>query len=337
MRFPVFCGRAQLGEYMRFHKPHFFLKKKDYKEIENIFDSGWVSMGKYVKKLEEHFKKMCSVKYAIGCSSCTQGLIIAIKSAGWEHKNVAVPAFTWPSSAYALSLNNNHPVYCDINNKTWLLGDIDEDCDAILSVDVFGNDSMMKSELPVIYDAAHAYGLKNLGNRGIAEVVSFSHTKLITACEGGMILTNDDELASNATELRQLSSRMMEINAFIALKSIENYYEIIGMKREMIKKYMNGFNFTYSTQQIPIQTNNSVYTILFNSPRDKNRVNRALLTAGIETKAYYEPIVNGLPVTDDIYSRILALPVYYGMDQDLIINTINKAVYESNFYSAVLS
>ena len=325
---------------MRFHKPRLFMTEADMFMIKKIFDSGWVSVGKYVAELEQHFKSKFSVKYAIGCSSCTQGLIIAIKSAGWKNMKVAVPSFTWPSSVYSIVMSNNEPVYCDINKDNWLMtGNYGSETDAILSVDIFGNNSQQKENLPnpVIFDAAHGYGLNNLGNRGLAEVVSFSHTKIITACEGGMILTNDDELAIKALELRQLSSRMTEVNAFIALKAIEHYDEIVEFKNNAIKKYKDSLTFDYSLQQVPIDTNNSVFAILLKSPRDKNRVIKAMITAGIETKSYYEPVVNGLYVTDDIYSRIVALPIYYEMDQNLIINTINKAVYESNFYSSLLS
>lgn len=320
-------------EFIQFSKPMISLDGEDYEKIKAVINSGWVSIGRYVEELENEFKKRFKVKHAIACSSCTQGLIIALKAAGWRNKRIAVPAFTWPSTVYAIESNiGNTPVFCDIDPKTWLI-DLesrdDESYDVVLAVDTFGNQANVKTTKPVIYDAAHGFNLKQLGHRGIAEVVSFSFTKVVSTSEGGVILTNDDEIAKTAYELRRLSARMEEINAIIGLRSIKNYEKNQQQKLNIIQKYIDSFNFTL--QQIPECTNYSVFSILLDSAQSRDAIAKAFKENNIEVKIYYEPLVEGLPNTDWIYSHIISLPTYpdIASKQEYLCKLIDESVRKS--------
>lgn len=317
---------------IQFSKPTISLEESDYREINRIIRSGWVSIGVNMEKLEAYFRNRFKVKHAIACSCCTQGLIVAIKAAGWRNKRIAVQPFTWPSTIYAIESNiGNTPVFCDINPETWLL-DLSSlpanSYDGVLAVDTFGNQANIKTNKPVIYDAAHGFDVKNLGHRGIAEVISFSFTKIVSAGEGGIILTNDNSLAETARELRRLSCRMEEINAIIALRSIENYERNQKAKIRTIEGYIKRFDFSYSTQRIPVCTNHSVFSILLNTQRERDAIANALKKAGVEFKIYYEPLVTGLKNVDSVYSRIISLPTYSQIAslQDKICAVINTAV-----------
>lgn len=318
-------------EPIQFSKPTISLDDEDFRKIREVINSGWVSIGKYVEELEAEFRRRFNVKHAIACSSCTQGLIIAIKSAGWRNKRVAVPAFTWPSTVFSIESNiGNTPVFCDIDQKTWLmdLGSIDEDSyDVVLAVDTFGNQADIQTDKPIIYDAAHGFDLGKLGHRGIAEVVSFSFTKVVSASEGGMILTNYDEVAKTAYELRRLASRMEEVNAIIALSSIRKYEENYKAKLKIIDRYLKSFDFSFTLQQVPECTNHSVFSILLNSTYVRDAIASGLRENGVEVKIYYEPLVEGLVNTDQIYSRIISLPTYPEMAavQDRICAIINES------------
>ena len=311
---------------MRFSKPNISVNINVRDRIDLIFASGWVSIGKYMEELEGYFRKQCGVKHAIACGSCTQGLLIAMQAAGWKGRKVAVPAFTWPSTIYAIETSGNTPVYCDITQDSWQidLKTATTSYDKVVPVDTFGNEC--PTYAGSIYDAAHGYGLGALGKRGDAEVVSFSHTKPVTACEGGMILTNSDGIAERATELRKLTSRMGEVNALVALTSIQQYDDNIAAKKSVIRKYMSELKFDKTTQLFANDMNLSVFAILLENHQMREDVVGAFKEDGIETKVYYEPIVSGLPVTDDIYSRIIALPTYYGVDCDRVIRVANEAV-----------
>lgn len=304
------------------------IPKVEFKELQGIIDSGWVSIGKYTKELEAIVAERFKVKHVIAVSCATTGLIIALKAAGIKNQRVAVPSFTWPSTVYALECNGNLPVFCDIKKDSWTIdvSDILGPHKSILPVDTFGADAGEFKDS--IYDAAHAWDIPNLGHRGLAEVVSLSFTKVVTAQEGGLILTNNDEVAEICKELRRLSGRMTEINALTALKSIEFWdNEAYEMRKYIVSLYKNALDFEFSLQNTSY--NHSVFSILLPTQSLRNKILKELSLQGIETKIYYEPIVDGLRVTEDIYSRSIALPVHPHMTKDdvhKISQISNKAV-----------
>ncbi len=313
---------------MRFSYPAIDFDAKTILHFAEIFESGWVSNSEHVRELEAHYCKMCDVKYALACCNATQGLTIAISAAGWKNKKVAVPAFTWPSTIYAIIHNSCDPVYCDIDPQTWAMdiNSLKKSYDAIVPVDIFGNQVNISSrKFPVIYDAAHAYGLPLLGKRGLAEVVSMSHTKYPTASEGGIILTNDDKIAERASEERRLAARMSEANAIIGLNSIRKYDYFKAQRKAIIQRYLDGIKIPFTTQKVITATNNSVFAILIEPGLRDKIADHLRNKLDLEVKIYYEPIVSGLRNTDYVYKRILALPTHIRMFEilDDVIAGIN--------------
>ena len=148
--------------------------------------------------------------------------------------------------------------------------------------------------------------------------------------EGGLILTQDDGFADVVRELRRLAGRMEEINAVVALGSLRNWDARRDQELEIIDRYRTGLTFPFREQIVPSATNNSVFSIMFESPHTRNAALSRLRSQGFETKVYYEPMISGLPNTDYVYARILSLPVYPGIvpEQDTIINILNEAAGE---------
>ena len=319
---------------IQYCKPNISFNDDDIEKIQSILKSGWVSIGENVKNIEDYFCQTYNVKHAIACSNATQGLTIALKSAGWREKRIAVPSFTWPSTVYAIESNlGNSAVFCDINRETFNidLSTISPDSyDAVVGVDIFGNECNVQkyTDKPVMYDAAHGFKLTNLGHRGIAEVVSFSFTKVVTAMEGGIILTNDSNLAEIAYELRRLSSRMLEINAVILKRSISNYEDNYNKKIDCINLYRKNLTLRYTEQRIDSNSNYSVFPIILEENAVRDSIIKAFEKEGIEYKAYYQPLVEGLPNTDWLFSHILCLPAYPLLKKDdveKICEVANKA------------
>lgn len=314
---------------MRFAYPAIDLDDKTISHFEKIFETRWVSNSDYTREVEKHFCDLCGVKHAIACCNATQGLTIAMSAAGWKHKKVAVPAFTWPSTIYAIVRNNCEPVYADIDSETWAidLNSVKGKFDAVVPVDIFGNEIIVDSAgYPVIYDAAHGYGLPMLGKRGIVEVVSLSHTKYPTAGEGGIILTNDDKVAELAIEERRLAARLSEFNSVVALNSIRKYGYYREQRERIIKRYLSEIKVPFITQKIPTHTNNSVFAMLFETGL-RNKIASSLSEClDLEIKIYYEPLISGLPNTDYVYKKILALPTHIRMFDilDDLIACINR-------------
>ncbi|MBM4440607.1 MAG: DegT/DnrJ/EryC1/StrS family aminotransferase [Candidatus Rokubacteria bacterium] len=308
---PLFARYDERRTY-RFSRPSVRPGPAALRAMREVLQSGWVSNGEWVRRLEAHFTERFGVTHAIATANGTQGLVIAIRAAGLAGARIALPAFTWPSTLYALLLNHCTPVFADIDPESWHLDlrSVRARYDAVLAVDTFGSEARVKTKAPVIYDAADGYGLPHLGRRGRVEVVSLSFTKQPTAGEGGMLLTNDAAVAREAVELRRLSARMPEFNAILAARSIADYATNHLKRLQVIERYRKLLRVPRTEQAVPRATNHSVFAVTFESPAMRTRAERALAEHGFETKTYYNPLVRGLPVTDAVYARILALPVY---------------------------
>jgi len=296
--------------------------------VHEIIRSGKFCLGDYTNKLEEVIKLKYNVKYAVACCNATNGLIIAFKAAGIKNMRVGIPSFTWPSTLYALECNNNVPVFFDIDKDSWTIdvNSNDEYVDAYIAVDTFGNPANIVTEKPIIYDAAHSFGTYNIGNRGIVEVLSFSFTKPITGMQGGMILTNDENVHEEAKELVRLSAKICEINAFVCLKSKELYVDKLLSAMRIMNLYKELIKIPFKVQEYNMSGNYSTFAILLETTEKRDNIYNELKDIGIETKIYYEPLVKGFKNTDDIYSRILCLPVYVNMISE--ISKICKIINE---------
>ncbi|MEO6694380.1 MAG: DegT/DnrJ/EryC1/StrS aminotransferase family protein [Ignavibacteria bacterium] len=187
------------------------------KEVLEALDSGWISTGPKVKEFESQFGVYHNVKHAIAMSSCTTALFIAAKVLGIGKGDfVIVPTITWQSTANIVEQLGATPLFCDVEIDTLNIRHEDvefyvkqygQKIKAIIPVhhsglpvdiDWFSGISD-KHGIPIIYDAAHAvfstYKNKPVGQFGSMAAFSFYATKNLTTGDGGMITTNDDELA----------------------------------------------------------------------------------------------------------------------------------------------
>ena len=310
-----------------FHKMNLNIEMTDLIRIEQILNRGQVVNGIYTQKIEDYFKEIHGVPYAIACANCTSGLVIAAQAAGWYGNRIATPTFTWPSTHYAIKNVGGTILHMDINPKTWCMEHIPKSADSAIVVDTFGNQAWIETDKPVIYDAAHGYGLPDLGHRGIAEVVSLAMTKAVTGMQGGIILTHDENIAHEARKMAKLYSKITEINAYIALTQAQKFNKDLERRFGTVDMYCDMLNDPYELQTVPKKTNLSVFAVLFPSMGKRNRVIDALKKLDMEIKIYYKPLCDGLENTDSIYSRILALPTWDGVEKHIpkICKAINEA------------
>jgi dTDP-4-amino-4,6-dideoxygalactose transaminase len=321
---------------IKYHRPYI---NTDYSaqllsKIKSVLDSGkWVN-DKYINKLEQYFIDTYNVKYAIACASCTAGLLavvdVVMRRFDERLKTIGIPSFTWWSTWYAATKNMCLGVPLDIDKETWLtIPDYQQD--AMIVVDAFGNKMpKLETEIPVIYDAAHGFGLSELGNRGIAEVVSFSYTKVITSIQGGMILTNSEYIYKHSKELVDKFYKMTELDAVLCLQSLETYNERQLVRKEIVNNYKKLLGTSVKYQKCD-ETNNSVFGILFDTERIRDRVAKALTENNIEYKIYYIPVSKKeLTNTKEIYDTILCLPVYPEMSHmvEYICSVINEVLHD---------
>lgn len=282
-------------------------------KIDNCLNSGILTNNKNVRELEERISEIHNTDYAIATSSCSQGLVIALQSLiNIEDKipyHAYTQAFTWYSTPYAIQTCSRFPVYCDIDPDTWTM---EERFNYKLAVPVhtFGNVSKIESDFK-IYDGAHCLGtiIEDIGD---ATVISLAPTKLITSIEGGIILTNDHQLAKYATAVRDKVSRMSEIHAIFGNQYLNHIEEISMWKKEVYDYYRKHLDGIF--QKTAEYSNHNTIGMLTSLKIPEH----------IETRKYYQPMSksNDLQNTESIFKSIICLPSWYNCPYKQIVNDI---------------
>ena len=225
-------------------------------EIENVVEvlkSGMIAQGPKVEEFEKKFAKWVGAKYGIAVNSGTAALHTALLSCGiGPEDEVITTPFTFIASGNSIVYTGAKPVFADIDLKTYTLnpesieGLITENTKAIMPVQLYGQSANMdeineiaeRYGLIVIEDAAQAHGAtcngKKVGSLGDMSCFSFYPTKNMTTSEGGIITTDDEELADKAKIFRAHGAsvryhhdaigynfRMTDISAAIGLAQLE--------------------------------------------------------------------------------------------------------------------
>ncbi len=199
-------------------------------ELEALKDpiqSGWLTAGPKVREFEKEFAKIHNVKHAIAVTSATTALHLALVALNiGPDDEVIVPAFTWVSTANVVLYQGAKVVFCDIDPKTFnidpikLKDKITSKTKAIMVVHLFGLCAPMDEiknvagDIPLVEDCACAAGAAYdgiyAGGLGLIGCFSFHPRKSITTGEGGMITTNNNEIAENLQVLRNHGASISE-------------------------------------------------------------------------------------------------------------------------------
>lgn len=283
-------------------------------KLEDCLEFGNLSNLRNVRELEEHVEKIYNVKYCIATNNATSGLFWCWKFYDWLMP-LHMPNFTWPSFYYMLD-RDVRVEFHDINPDTWLMepsyyGGV------VMPTHTFGSISEVKRthNNKIIFDGAHSFGCK-IKDIGDATVFSLAPTKLVTGCEGGLVITNDRELADFVADKRDKCCRMPEPNAIIALQTLQYLDAILEWKREVYEYYREHIEGIF--QEIPIASNYN--TIGFKNLYELN------IPKYITIKQYYEPIKGDiLPNAYRVFKRMVCLPSYYGVNYKKITKDIKVA------------
>jgi dTDP-4-amino-4,6-dideoxygalactose transaminase len=209
-------------------------------EIQSVMEplrSGWLVQGPKVREFEEKWSAFTGAKHSIAVTSCTTGLHLSLAAMGIQPGDeVIVPAFTWIATANVVEHLGAKVVFCDIDLETFNL-DVQQlaslvtiKTKAILPVHLFGmaadmgaiNAFAKQHKLWVVEDAACGFGSRyqgqHVGTLGHAGVFSFHPRKAITTGEGGMITTQDDELAAKLRRLRDHGAAMSDLQRHLGAR-----------------------------------------------------------------------------------------------------------------------
>lgn len=311
------------------YKP--FLDEDETKNVLAALSRGEISglCGEYVHKFEEEFSRYSDCAYGIATTSGTTALHLALASLGIGEKDeVLVSSFTNMATFFAVLYQRARPIPIDIEPDTWNINPaliekkIGKRTKAILVVHIYGHPVDMdpileiaeKHGLYVIEDCAEAHGAlykgKKVGSLGHVGCFSFYANKIITTGEGGMLTTNNAEIAEKARSLKSLAFgasnkfmhedigfnyRMSNLQAALGCAQLKKIDKIIERKRKIAQYYNNHLKDILGIQ-LPVEKPYAknvywMYHIVlnaeFNSPRDL--VMKRLAEYGIETREAFIP------------------------------------------------
>lgn len=328
--------------------------------IKSVLEKGVFILGENVERLQHEISSYCGTKYAVGVASGSDALELSLKALGiGEGDEVITTPFTFIATAEAICANRAKPVFVDIDLDTYNIDPaliekrIAQKTRAIIPVHLYGHPCDMdailkiakKHNLKVIEDCAQAMGAefnsKRVGGFGDVGCFSFFPTKNLAGCgDGGMVVTNDKEIADKINVLRVhgstgkyqheiegRNSRLDELQAAILRVKLKYLDRWNDARRRNAQSYNNLFqNLSIDSKLIkPVERPNCKHVFNIYSIRIKKRdeLKDFLNSSGISTAVYY-PIPlhlqrvykilgyakDDFPNSEIAAKEILALPIF---------------------------
>ena len=341
----------------------FLPPKEDYDLLlHGVWKRRWLTnMGPLASELEIKLKSYLGINNILFVSNGTIALQLAIKALKLEGEIITTP-FTYVATTSSIVWEGCKPVFVDIDpeslniDSTKIEAAITDKTTAIIATHVYGNPCDViaiskiaeKHNLRVIYDAAHAFGVKVNGKSvfdyGDISTCSTHATKLFHTVEGGFVVTNNKMLHKEISYMRNfghdgpeafqglgINGKNSEFHAAMGLTNLK-YIKDIHNKRKLITETYD-VNLMKTNLIKPLWNTNAsknyaYYPIIFNNEKELLKKNDELIKANIFGRRYFNPSLNkALPyvgsvkdcvVSEDISTRILCLPLYYELTQDNI-------------------
>jgi dTDP-4-amino-4,6-dideoxygalactose transaminase len=333
--------------------------------IADVLDSGRFILGPNVKAFEEEAAAYLGVKHAIGVANGTDALVLALDAMEiGPGDEVICPTFTFYATAEAILRRGATPVFAEIDPLTLNLDPADvgrrvtPKTKAIMPVHLFGRpadlEALAELGVPLVEDAAQAFGAQGVGTTGMASTYSFFPTKNLFALgDGGLVTSDDDEVAERVRLLRfhgskakkvfelvGYNSRLDEIQAAALRLFLPHLEEWNRLRREAAARYAElGLG---EICELPADEPGHVYHVFVVRSPERDRIAKHLAESGISSAAYYElplhlqPALAPLghregdfPETERASRENLALPFWAGIGADVqerVVAAVRKAV-----------
>lgn len=338
--------------------------------VMRVLRSRHWAAGPEVEAFEAEFANWIGRRHAIAVSSGTAAWQLVLSGLGiGAGDEVLLPALTFIACANAVVHCGARPVLADVTRDTLTLRASEESGSrspkVVLGVDLFGNlanwdalDSNHKSSL-LVEDACQALGSRvgdrKAGTFGRASIFSFFSNKVISTGEGGMIVTDDEDLAQTLRKLRSqgrllndtagvhdrigFNFRMAEIPAALGRSQLQRLPELLARRSRLAGWYAERIKLFGESVQPVLQASGERgwfnYPVLLHTRFDPDRVARQLGARGIPAKRTYLPIhqqppyrnvatIGPLVVSNDLGPRILSLPFFSEMSEPEVERVIDE-------------
>ncbi len=297
------------------------------KTVEQVLDSGRFIKGNDLRQFEQEFSEFCNTKYAVGVSSGTSAILLAMMALGIKKGDeVIVPSHTFIASASPAKFLGATPVYVDVDPETYTIDPIQledaitDNTRAIIAVHLYGHPADMDPimqiaasyDIPLVEDAcqAHAgeYKGKRTGSMGDLGVFSFFPSKNMTvAGDGGMVVTSNEELAEKISMLRDhgrkekyvsdmlgLNLRLSEIPAAVGREQLKHLPEWTDRRRAVAAEYDRLLAGVIETPTAAVWAKH-VYHLYVIQADDRDGLAQYLKDNGVSTGIHYPVPVHKQP------------------------------------------
>lgn len=333
------------------------------KGLEEIWRNRWLTNN---GPLLQRFQERLAVFLGIPASNLalfnngTLALEIGFQAMGLAGYDVITTPFTFVATAHALKRIGATPVFADIDPKTLCLSPdaaeklITPRTKAIVPVHVYGHPCDVegfarlgkKYGIKIIYDAAHAFGVKLYGKSiaayGDMSMFSFHPTKLFHSCEGGLLVFKDPLIQARVHELRNFAihselectdvgtnAKMNELQALMGMECLKVIDQLITARKSIHEAYRKSFagrtDICFPSPADFCDGPNYAYCPVFFKDEDtRERVYSGLKEYNVFARRYFYPLLTDFapyvyargtcPVAADVASRVMTLPTYYGLD-----------------------
>ena len=360
---------SELIEQFRCEEPVFVTRPKMpsleayEKQLRDIWNSKWLTNnGPFHQEFEKKLCEYLGVEYLNLFTNGTIALLVALQALRINSGQVITTPFTFPASAHVLHWNRVQPVFCDIHPETYNIDPdkiehlITPDTKAILGVHVYGNPCDVepiqsiadRHGLHIIYDAAHAFGVK-INGRSILEygdlsAMSFHATKLFTSIEGGALISRTKAQADRIYFLKNfgiageetvigpgINGKMNEFQAAFGLLELDLVDQEILARKELTRLYRQRLadvpGITYMQEMSGVTHNYSYFPICVDPVQygcTRDQLHAVFRACNIITRKYFYPLCSSYPCYSAypssekrnletayrVSSQILCLPLY---------------------------
>lgn len=317
-----------------------------YPFLVQIWKSGWITNnGPFHQRLEKALADYLGVKYISLFTNGTLPLITALQALGIKGEVITTP-YSFVATSHAIWWNGLRPVFVDVDpdsgcmNPELIEAAISPETSAIMPVHVYGTpcntDSIQKIAdkfgLKVIYDAAHAFGVKKNGvsilECGDISTLSFHATKTYNTIEGGALICNSAEMKQRIDYLKNfgfedevtvmgpgINSKIDEVRAAYGLLNLQHVNDAIARRRDVAQQYIDKLNnvngiylytpIVHSFEDSSIEHNYSYFPIFVNEEQygiSRDDLYGLMKDQGIMGRRYFYPLITAFPPYRDMSS-----------------------------------